>query len=163
MHMKSMFLVLAVALAGCGQQSKPASKPGTYGQAALTEPVKAVYANYFTIQAALAEDSLKGVPEAAAAMAVAAGEDKAGLLPAEVGREAGELAKAKDIAAAREVFKSLSDGLIKYLAEHEVKSGGYQEFYCPMQEAYWLQKDKDTANPYFGASMPACGTPKRTF
>ena len=51
----------------------------------------------------------------------------------------------------------------KKLAEREVRSTSYREFYCPMQDASWLQKGEETANPYMGSSMLQCGTPKRTF
>lgn len=44
----------------------------------------------------------------------------------------------------------------------QVKSSGkvsqpvyYQ--YCPMKKAYWLSKEKDIKNPYYGASMLTCG------
>jgi len=29
--------------------------------------------------------------------------------------------------------------------------------YCPMKKAYWLSKEKDIKNPYYGASMLTCG------
>lgn len=29
--------------------------------------------------------------------------------------------------------------------------------YCPMKKAYWLSKEKDIKNPYYGSSMLTCG------
>jgi Skp family chaperone for outer membrane proteins len=100
---------------------------------ALTAPVKSVYGHYLKIQADLANDSLTGVAENASAITKAVQGD-AKILPAEVGTQAEALAKAKDLSTARDVFKSLSDALIKYLADNKVK-GAYVEVYCPMARA----------------------------
>lgn len=29
--------------------------------------------------------------------------------------------------------------------------------YCPMKKAYWLSKEKEIKNPYYGSSMLTCG------
>ncbi|WP_437918881.1 DUF3347 domain-containing protein [Sphingobacterium sp. LRF_L2] len=29
--------------------------------------------------------------------------------------------------------------------------------YCPMKKAYWVSKEKDIKNPYYGSSMLSCG------
>jgi Cu(I)/Ag(I) efflux system membrane fusion protein len=50
----------------------------------------------------------------------------------------------------------LSDALIKYLADHKVRSA-YVEVYCPMARASWLQADKNVNNPYMGQAMSGCG------
>src|SRR5690349_10235614 len=171
--------MLAVALAavaatvvteGCGDSPKnqagatsktnaPASSAGN----ALNEPVKSVLEHYIKIQSALADDSTNGMVTNAAAISDAIKADKAKTLPADVATAADELAKAKDIGAARGSFKDLSDGLIKYLSDQKVQTGRFQEVYCPMATASWLQTNQDVANPYLGQSMPGCGEPKRTF
>jgi hypothetical protein len=129
----------------------------------MKEPVKSVYTSYLEIQAALAADTMKGIPEKAGAIAKAVNEDKNKMLPAEVAVQAEALAKATDLKAARAAFKPLSESLIKYLADHSVSSSGYVQFYCPMAKADWLQKNKDTRNPYFGKSMSECGEIKKKF
>jgi Cu(I)/Ag(I) efflux system membrane fusion protein len=130
---------------------------------AMKEPVKSVYASYLDIHAALAADTMKGVAEKAEAIAKAVKDDKAKMLPAEVADQAEALARAKELKAARAAFKPLSDSLIKYLADHKVSSSGYIQFYCPMAKADWLQKDKDTSNPYYGKAMAECGVAKKKF
>ncbi len=129
----------------------------------LPPPVKAVLTNYFKIQVALAEDSLKGVPEAANAIAKIIKEDKTKSLSPDVTRQAEAVAKAKDLEATREAFKPFSESLIKYLADHKVNSNSCDEFFCHMADASWLQEETETMNPYFGTSMPGCGIKKRTF
>jgi hypothetical protein len=122
----------------------------------LIQPVKSVYDHYLRIQTALANDSLKGVPEDATAIAKAVQGDSMKMLPETVAKQAEVLAKASDLKAARAAFKSLSDSLIKYLADHHAKDA-YVEVYCPMAKASWLQANKNVNNPYLGQEMPTCG------
>jgi hypothetical protein len=122
---------------------------------ALTALVKSVYDHYLKIQASLAKDSLTGVAKNAEAIAKAVHGD-AQALPADVGTQATSLAQAKDLKAARDAFKPLSDSLIKYLADHNARNA-YVQVYCPMANANWLQADKHVANPYLGKEMPTCG------
>jgi hypothetical protein len=121
------------------------------------EPVKSVYDHYLKVQTALAGDSLKGVDENASAIAKAVRTDDMKMLPAEVAQEADKLVKSKDLKAAREAFKPLSDSLVKYLADNKVPKGTYHQAYCPMVKASWLQTDKSIKNPYMGKSMLTCG------
>lgn len=123
---------------------------------ALMPPVKSVYEQYLKIQTDLANDSLKGVPEAADAIAKAVQGDGMKMLPATVATEAETLSKAPDLKAARAAFKPLSDSLIKYLADHHVQDA-YVEVYCPMAKASWLQANKNVNNPYLGQDMSTCG------
>lgn len=126
------------------------------GNMALMEPVKSVFDHYLKIQTDLANDSLKGVPDEANAIAKAVRSDSMGMLPNTVATEAETLAKASDLKSARTAFKALSNSLIKYLDEHHVKNA-YVEIYCPMARASWLQADRNVNNPYLGKEMPTCG------
>lgn len=146
--MKTILLTAAVGLLAAAG-ARAADNP------ALTAPVKSVYGDYLKIQASLANDSLAGVAENANDIAKAVQGD-AKILPAEVGTQAEELAKASDLKSARAAFRPLSDSLIKYLADHKAK-GAYVQVYCPMANANWLQTDKNVRNPYLGQSMPDCG------
>lgn len=136
--------------------------PGTAG-GSLKSPVGPVLDHYLKIQAALADDSTKGVSDNAAAIAKAVKADDTKTLPPEVASAADGLAKAKDLPEARESFKDLSQSLIKYMADKKVKTGKFEEIFCPMANAYWLQTNQDIANPYLGHSMPGCGETKRGF
>lgn len=142
--MKYRTILSAIAIAAAASlQAAPAAAPL---QAALDK--------YIQIQTALAGDSLKGVPEAAAEIAsIAKASD--GAVP--VAAQAGVLAKATDIKAAREAFKPLSAALITALSSQKSISGQYYEAFCPMAKASWIQVGKKIANPYFGADMLGCG------
>ncbi len=125
--------------------------------AALGEPAKSVYDHYLKIQTELAKDSLKGVEAEATAIAKASQADAAKTLPAALAGQAEILAKAPDLKAARAAFKPLSASLIKNLANHKAGKEAYQEVYCPMAKAGWLQEGKKIRNPYFGKEMLTCG------
>jgi hypothetical protein len=160
MTMKITHLALAF-LTAAGLCSAPLVRAAD--GSALAAPVKTVLTNYLTIQAALAADSLTGVAQSADAIVKTVNADPGKRLSADVAQQAQDLSKAKDLAAARDAFKSLSDSLIKYLADNRVHSQAYDEVYCPMQNASWLQTDTDVKNPYLGKSMLECGIVKRTF
>jgi hypothetical protein len=130
---------------------------------ALMEPVKSVYDHYLKVQTSLAKDSLEGVPDQANAMAKAIKGDDMKMLSPKIAGQAEALAQAKDLESARKAFKPLSDSLIQYLADQKVQASSYNEAYCPMAKASWLQTGKKISNPYLGKSMPSCGEIKRTF
>jgi len=128
--------------------------------AAAFTPEKQAYDNYIKIQAALAADSLKGVPEAAQAIAQAVRADTDKKLPATAAEQAEQVSKATKLSAAREAFKTLSKTLIDYRKNNKALMSQYHEVYCPMADASWLQPDKNVKNPYFGSSMLHCGVVK---
>lgn len=129
----------------------------------LSEPVKSVLDHYLKIQVALADDSTKGVAANAADISKTVKADETKTLSSQVSDAADALAKAKDLPTARENFKDLSQSLIKFMSDKKVKTGRFEEIFCPMANAYWLQTNQDIANPYLGHSMPGCGETKRGF
>jgi hypothetical protein len=141
--------VVATAVAGQGDNTNPGASPE-----------KQAYENYIKIQVALAADSLKGVPEAAKAVAEAVRADADKKLPAAAAEQAERVGKATDITAARVAFKALSKTLIDYRMKSQPLMAQYREVYCPMADASWLQTDRNVKNPYYGSSMLRCGTVK---
>ena len=138
-------------------QAATASNQDSTPRKVFMAPVQSVYDNYITVQGALAQDSLKGVSTAATAMAKAIQADSMKRLSPKVAQQAEALAQAKDLATARDAFKSLSDSLIQHLKEQKVPAGSYYVAYCPMAKASWLQTDKTIMNPYMGKGMIHCG------
>ena len=76
-------------------------------------------------------------------------------LPKTIRVAAQRLRKAKDIATMRDAFKELSRPMVAWVTMS--KPAGIYVMFCSMAKASWLQKDKPVRNPYYGASMPACG------
>ena len=78
------------------------------------------------------------------------------------------IAGAKNIDMAREELGNLSNALILTPREFGISGAGtVYVLHCPMAfnktGADWLQKQPETANPYFGKSMPARGRITATF
>lgn len=113
---------------------------------------------YVPMQEALAGDSVAAVKEQAAALAlkaaaaVSSGGDKALYGPVSA---AAEGMTATDIDGLREQFKPLSLALA-HLVE-KVAVAGHGIYFCPMADAYWIQKSGEVRNPYFGREMLTCG------
>lgn len=144
---------------GCSQMSGHASH-GTQATATtskLPQSFAAVFDGYIQIQTALAGDSLEGVATSAQTIAKSVKEDKAKTFSAALGQQAEAVAKAKDLAAAREAFKPLSESLIQFAAKDTAVSSLYRQAHCPMTKASWLQTGTTVSNPYMGKAMLRCG------
>ncbi|HTX64359.1 MAG TPA: hypothetical protein VMD31_01185 [Opitutaceae bacterium] len=137
--MKSLCLALALAAGATGAISLRAAEP-----AATLLPL------YEKVSTALVADNLTAPRDSAQALAAAAKTAH----QADVAAAAGAVAGAKDIAAGREALKALSRDAV-VLARHE---RGWFIVNCPMADADWVQRTRQIANPYFGQSMPSCGT-----
>ena len=74
---------------------------------------------------------------------------------------------AKDIAELRKHFEQVSTEVIFLTENYGVNQDLVYKDYCPMafnnKGAYWLSETEDITNPYFGASMLACGEVKQTY
>ena len=167
-----LITVLAFAArAGCCGGDAPAAMPGcsqmsgheshdtatTTATSKLPQPVAAVFDGYVQIQTALAGDSLEGVTASAQAIARSVKEDKANTFSEKICQQAEAVAKAKDLAGAREAFKPLSESLIQFAAKDATVSSVYRQAYCPMAKASWLQTGTTVSNPYMGKAMLRCG------
>jgi Cu(I)/Ag(I) efflux system membrane fusion protein len=130
-----------------------ASAPGPL----FMQPVQSVFDNYIKVRGALARDSVEGVASAGTAMVKAVQADSMKMLPPKVAQQSEALAKAKDLEAARDAFKSLSESLISYVSDQKVAAGTYHVVYCPMAKASWLQTESTVINPYMGKAMIHCG------
>jgi Cu(I)/Ag(I) efflux system membrane fusion protein len=80
---------------------------------------------------------------------------------------AGKLKTAKDIAELRKHFEQLSAEVIFLTENYGVNQELVYKDYCPMafnnKGAYWLSETKEITNPYFGATMLACGEVTQTY
>ena len=80
-------------------------------------------------------------------------------------RASENIAAAGDLAASRIAFQPLSDALWQLLRDFDhADEDPVRLFHCPMAfdntGANWIQSDKTTANPYYGATMLRCGFEK---
>ncbi|MDV4102731.1 hypothetical protein CMT19_16970 [Elizabethkingia anophelis] len=57
----------------------------------------------------------------------------------------------------RAAFNDVSTIMWKLVKSSDKVSQPVYYQYCPMKKAYWLSKEKDIKNPYYGSSMLTCG------
>ena len=146
-----LIVILFLAEIACGNQNP------------LRPADISVLESYQKIYEALTADTIKGVSENASAIAKTVKADGEKKLPIALADEAEKMAKETDLKISRESFQKLSSTLISYLEKQNIKGTGFDENYCPMVKASWLQKGEKMNNPYFGKSMPSCGENKRSF
>lgn len=127
-------------------------------QTPLPEPAQTVFQRYLKIEATLAQDSVQGVNDNAMALTDAIRNDSPKTFSGDVAQAAEDLTKAKNLEVARQVFKRLSDGLIKHLETNKEHAARFEKVFCSMANAKWLQKaGTPVSNPYLGKSMATCG------
>lgn len=126
----------------------------------VAETAPLFLAEYGKIHDALASDRTDGVVAAAAKLESTAREMLGHSDGAEkqlyegVAAAAGQM-KGDDIAALRAPMKELSvavDGLLRAAG-----AKGWQLYFCPMADGYWIQTAEGVRNPYYGKSMLKCG------
>ncbi len=160
-------------LAKPSMMSLPDDEEGTTIPKAFREGISRVVHPYLDLGEALSRDDLKKAVTAAAAV-----EDTLSSVPAAgldaksrerwcksasaLREAASTLRKATDLEAARRPFVPMSDTLANLLARFgHAGPEDLFELHCPMafssRGADWVQRGKETRNPYFGASMYRCG------
>lgn len=74
---------------------------------------------------------------------------------------AAKIASAKDIAAQRTAFTSLSNDVIALFKHASLSKGTIYVQHCPMankgEGGDWLSSEKKIQNPYYGSEMMECG------
>lgn len=135
------------------------------GAPAVAEELAAIngklFQSYDAMHTALAADSVDGVKSAAGEIANLATSAAAQAKDAAPYKALADAATATagqaEIATLRSSFKALSIAMAKLVESGQMT--GAELYYCPMADAYWLQKSGDSAlrNPYYGKSMLRCG------
>lgn len=165
-----------------GKMKKPAPGDGKPAGGNMTvyevpdefsQQLSPVFAEFFKVQSALADDDLEGAGKAAEAMGSALAAVDMKLLKGDghmawmgdvtpIKDGIGKIAAGKDLAAVRKAFEGLSETM------SEVAMGFGIHFdkptvmvHCPMafdgKGGHWLQQGKEVRNPYFGKAMSECG------
>ncbi len=146
---------------------------------AFLEQLTPVYAAYFDMQTALAEDDLATAQQSLVSLNAALALVDMNLLTKQWHADWMDVhqriingsviaSEAKTIEQFRaDGFKSLSENVLAL--EQKIGHTGQTHFkaYCPMafdgEGAYWLQSTESILNPYYGARMLKCGSIKHTF
>jgi hypothetical protein len=62
-----------------------------------------------------------------------------------------------DIEKQRAAFNDVSTVMWKLVKGSEIVNEPVYYQYCPMKKAYWLSKEKEIKNPFYGSNMLTCG------
>ncbi|WP_262732177.1 efflux RND transporter periplasmic adaptor subunit [Gaetbulibacter sp. NE] len=140
------------------------------------EQLKKVYNDYINLKDALVKEDSKGSSQNATSLLSNLSKTDMKLLKDEahnhwmslideIKSSTTSIAGSQDIKTQRNHFKHLSSHLIKAVQIFGVNEKVYVEF-CPMADnnngAYWLSKEEQILNPYFGDAMLKCGEVKQT-
>ena len=152
---------------GTGHESVPKTSPPDKGAAGHQE-THALLQAYFRLKDALVSGEVAEVKAAAAEMdkevrEISAGGNTAkGKTWTQVGNSLKAIATGSQLAEQRKFFVTLNQDLVPLIKEHPVGDGKIFIQHCPMaddnQGAYWLSREAEIRNPYFGAAMLTCGS-----
>lgn len=84
------------------------------------------------------------------------------VLKNKLAKDAGQIAKSKDLEKQRASFETLSANLFLLAKSVKLSDKPVYKQYCPMKKASWLSTDKAIKNPYYGNKMLECGQIKET-
>lgn len=129
-----------------------------FGISAIAQNTKAHLDNYINVKTALVNSDAKAASKAISTFYDALKSDGNFAQKAALLKVTEKLSKADDnLEKQRATFNDVSImmwDLVK--GSNKVSQSVYYQ-YCPMRKAYWLSKDKDIKNPYYGSSMLTCG------
>lgn len=143
---------------------------------ANTSVLSEVYKHYFSLKDALVQsDNEAAATEAAsiqsAVKAVPMEKLNSNLHTAfmkdyeAIAKAANSISQTKDLGQQRKLFIDLSNNMYKLTKLDKLESPVYYQF-CPMANngkgAYWLSKESNIKNPYYGSKMMTCGSVKET-
>lgn len=149
----------------------------SYGQtfARDTEVAAAspLLSNYYEVKNALVATDQKTAAEKAKELSAAIAaldfktlkaeeQQPAKVLQAKLADDAKAIAAAKDIAAQRTAFATLSVNFYELSKLVKLSDQPVYYAYCPMKKSYWLSNESAIKNPYYGNQMLTCGTVKET-
>lgn len=74
-----------------------------------------------------------------------------------------QIKTATNLEGMRGNFDSFSNTLFKIVKEFKANKGETMYYdYCPMKKMYWISKEAEIKNPYYGSKMLDCGSVKET-
>ena len=128
-----------------------------FSYSAFAQNTNKLLDNYITVKNALVSGDSKAASQAVTALqqSIQAEDNfaqKDALLKATA-----TMAKAGDIDKQRAAFNDVSTNMWQVVKGSDKVAEPVFYQYCPMKEAYWLSKEKEIKNPYYGAAMLTCG------
>jgi hypothetical protein len=140
--MKRIFFVFTAMLLGC---------------TLLAQNTNKIISSYNDVKNALVNGNSKAASEAAIAFQETVKSEAAFPQKSDLLKAIDEMVKASGIEKQRETLNDVSTILWKVVKSSDKVSQPVYYQYCPMKKTYWLSKEKEIKNPYYGSSMLTCG------
>lgn len=140
--MKKICLVLTMVLSGYSVFAQNTDK---------------LLGEYITVKDALVAGDSKAAAQAGAKLQQSVKEDDDFSQKDVLLKAVENMAKAGSLEKQRAAFNDVSVSMWKVIKTSGKVAGPVYYQYCPMKKAYWVSKEKQIRNPYYGSSMLTCG------
>lgn len=170
--LKPVVVVKAVPTKEVKNESKTTTSVGKVVE--VKPQINALLKIYYQISAALIEGNEKEAKSKTIAFETALNQvDMKSMSPSEhnfymplhekLANDIKQLKTANNLEGMRANFDSFSTNLFKVVKEFKANDGQVMYYdYCPMKKMYWISKDEEIKNPYYGSAMLDCGSVKET-
>ena len=129
-----------------------------FGFSAFAQNTGNLLNNYISVKNALVSSDSKAASTAISALNEAVKSEGDFAQKAELQKATDKLSKAgNNLEKQRAAFNDVSTVLWKVVKSSDKVNQPVYYQYCPMKKAYWLSKEKEIKNPYYGSSMLTCG------
>ena len=129
-----------------------------FGFSAFAQNTGNLLNNYISVKNALVSSDSKAASTAISALNEAVKSEGDFAQKAELQKATDKLSKAgNNLEKQRAAFNEVSTVLRKVVKSSDKVNQPVYYQYCPMKKAYWLSKEKEIKNPYYGSSMLTCG------
>lgn len=140
--MKKLFFALAVML---------------FGFSAFAQKTSNLLNSYISIKNALVKSDSKAASQAIGTFYLSLKSEENFTQKEELLKATEKLNKVSGIEKQREAFNDVSTAMWKLVKGLDKVNQPVYYQYCPMKKTYWLSKEKEIKNPYYGSSMLTCG------
>lgn len=128
-----------------------------YGFSAFAQNTEKLLNNYISVKNALVNSDNKATSQAIGAFYQSLKDEENFVRKNELLKAAEKLSKASNIEKQRAAFKDVSAIMWELIKDTDKVNQKVYYQYCPMKKAYWLSREKEIKNPYYGSSMLTCG------
>ncbi len=129
-----------------------------FGYSAFAQNTGKHLSNYLAVKNALVSSDSKAAARAAVIFQQGLKEDQNFAQKNDLLKATDLISQAGSIDKQRAAFNDLSKIIWKVLKSSDKAGEPVYYQYCPMKKAYWLSKEKEIKNPYYGAAMLTCGS-----
>ncbi len=128
------------------------------GFSAFSQNTSLLLNNYIDVKNALVSSNVKAAAETISILFNSVKKEENFTQKTELLNATEKLYKAgNNLDKQRAAFDDVSTIMWKLVKDSENVNGKVYYQFCPMKKAYWLSKEKDIKNPYYGSAMLTCG------